>query len=43
MRLLQKVEAARKQFESKLGHSVISPAKATDYLSLNDGDKDAES
>lgn len=28
-------KAARKQLESKLGHSVISPAKASDYLLPN--------
>lgn len=31
-------KAARQQLESQLGHSVISPAKAIDYLSSNSAD-----
>lgn len=33
-------QAARKELESKTGHSVISPAKASDYLLSPDESED---
>ena len=35
-------DAARNQLESKLGHKVISPAKASDYLPPSDDSKNIE-
>ncbi len=35
-------KAARNQLESKLGHKVISPAKASDYLPPSDDSKNNE-
>ena len=35
-------KAARNQLESKLGHSIISPAKASDYLLPEEEPKDKQ-